>query len=369
MLKKFLLITAINFFLILLILYGFELFLRIKDPYREIQNRFSCGNKRIKITKEGWGILNGKVVSSWGHSVRFNSFGIKGFPSFRERDFETPKPKDTFRIMVLGDSFTWGVGISEDERYTNVLEKMLNERFPRQKFEVLNFSVLGFCTVEEANLLIAMKDIVNPDLIIIGFCINDPKPGPQGASPERDNFERKLEEKLGPPLKLMCKIGLSRLSDLIKNSIWKFAEIVNIIPTWQEVVDRAYNPESKEWNEFLKALREIKKVSDDMGLPPPIFAVLNHGTSNTKPTNYNHPDKELKLYLKWWHQAERAAKKRGFITCNIEDEIKRELSKVPLGVNKWDAHPSEKIHKIYAKKIFSVVCDIIENSKLEGVLK
>lgn len=369
MLKKFLLITAINFLLILLILYGFEFFLRIKDPQREIHNHFSGGNKEIRITKEGWGILNGKVISSWGHPVRFNSFGIKGLPSFRERNFESPKPKDTFRIMVLGDSFTWGVGIQEDERYTNVLEKMLNERFLHQKFEVLNFSVLGFCTVEEARLLIAMKDIVKPDLIIIGFCINDPKPGPESSSPERKNFEKKLEKKLSPFSKLMCKIGLSRLSGLIKNSIWKFAEIANIIPTWQEVVDRTYNPESREWNEFLKALRDIKKVSDDMGLPPPIFAVLNHGTSTVKPTNYSNPDKELKLYLKWWHQAERAAKKRGFITCNMEDEIKKELSNTPLGVNKWDAHPSDKLHKIYAKKIFSVVCDIIKNSKLEGAWK
>lgn len=369
MLKRFLLIATINFILILFILYGFEFFLRIKDPQREIQNHFSRGNKEIKITKEGWGILNGKVVSSWGYPVRFNNLGIKGLPSFRERNFETPKPKDTIRIMVLGDSFTWGVGIPEDKRYTNILEKMLNKYFPQGKYEVLNFSVLGFCTVEEAKLLMAMKEVVQPDLIIIGFCINDPKPGSQGTSPERTNFERKLERNFGKILRFMSKIGFSRLSGLLRNSIWKFAEIFNIIPSWEEVVDRAYNPESQEWNAFLRALRDIKKVSDEMGLPPPIFAILNHGTSTIRPTNYNNPDMELRLYLKWWHQAEKAARKRGFITCNMEEEIKRELSNVPLGVNRWDAHPSEKLHEIYARKIFSLVCDIIKNSKFDGDMK
>lgn len=363
--KSFFLFVVINTVLILFILYLFEAFLRISDPQREIQNRFSKGNKKIIINSGGWGFLNGRIVSSWGIPVYFRNLGINGV-SFREKPFKTKKPEGTFRIIVLGDSFSWGVGISEDKRYSNILEKLLNSRYKFKKFEVINLSVLGFPTVEERNLLIRMKDIVQPDLIIVGFCINDPKHGSQGSSPERENFKRKIENKFAPISKFMSKIGLKELSNFIIKSIWKFSELTNLIPTWQEVVDRAYNPNSKEWNEFLKALRDIKRVSDEMNLPPPIFAVLNHGTSASKPTNYERPNKELRLYMKWWHQAEKAAKKRGFMTCNMEEEIKRELSNTPLGVNKWDAHPSEKLHEIYARKIFSLVCDITENFGLYG---
>ncbi len=344
--KNFFFFVLFNSILILLILYGLEIFLRIKDPQREIQSRFSGGNREIQITKEGWGILNGKVVSSWGCPVYFNNFRLKGPFSFRQKSFEIPKPEGTFRIMILGDSFSWGVGMPEEKRYSNILERLLNSKFKFKKFEVINLSVLGFCTVEKSKLLRNMKDMVQPDLIIVGFCINDPKPGPQISSPERIEFERKTGKSLGSVLRFLGKIGLSKLADLIYKSVWKFAEISDIIPTWQEVVDRAYNPKSKEWNDFLKALRDIKNISDELGLPPPIFAVLNHGTSASKPTNYNKPDKELRLYLKWWHQAEKAAKKKGFITCNMEEEIKRELSNTPLGVNKWDAHPSEKLHEV-----------------------
>lgn len=363
--KSFFFFVTINIASILFILYTFEVFLRISDPQRKIQNYFSKGNRKIMINKEGWGTVDGKVVSSWGVPVYFRNLGINGI-SFRQKPFEINKPEGTFRIMVLGDSFSWGVGIPEDKRYSNILEKLLNSRYKFRKFEVINLSVLGFSTVEERNLLIRMKDIVKPDLIIVGFCINDPKPGPQSSSPERENFKRKIENKFSPISRFMSKIGLIELSNFIIKSIWRFSELTNLIPTWQEVLDRAYNPSSKEWNEFLKALRDIKKASDEMNLPPPIFAVLNHGTSASKPTNYERPDKELRLYLKWWHQAEKAAKKRGFITCNMEEEIKRNLSTTPLGVNKWDAHPSEKLHEIYARKIFSLICDIIKDSGLYG---
>jgi len=366
--KSFFFFVLINTVSILFVLYLFEAFLRVSDPQREIQKNFNQGNRGVKINREGWGVLDGRVVSSWGVPVYFNDLGINGL-SFRQKPFEIPKPKKVFRILVLGDSFSWGVGIREENRYSNLLEKLMNSRYKFKKFEVINLSILGFSTVEEKELLIRVKDIVEPDLIIVGFCINDPKRGPQSSSPERDNFKRNIERRFGPILKFMSKIGLKEFSNLIGRTVWKFAELINIIPTWQEVVDRAYNPKSKEWNDFLKALRDIKDISDGMGLPPPIFAVLNHGTSTANPTNYNKPDKELRLYMKWWHQAERAAKKRGFLTCNMEEEIKRELPNTPLGVNKWDNHPSEKLHEIYARKIFPLVCGIIENSRFYETMK
>ena len=60
-----------------------------------------------------------------------NAFGI------REREFDRPKWADSCRIMLLGDSFTWGAGLDIDERYGNLVEKRLNESFPGRKIEVI----------------------------------------------------------------------------------------------------------------------------------------------------------------------------------------------------------------------------------------
>jgi hypothetical protein len=62
---------------------GFEFFFR---PY-----------KHLPIN----GFVNGKRYT-WGRLVENNRYG------FRERNFKQPKPSDTYRVMVLGDSLTWG---------------------------------------------------------------------------------------------------------------------------------------------------------------------------------------------------------------------------------------------------------------------
>src|SRR5262249_13532460 len=57
-----------------------------------------------------------------GPAVRLNSLG------FREREIP-PKTAGRYRIAVVGDSFTWGQGIEEADRYSNLIEKFLGSGF------------------------------------------------------------------------------------------------------------------------------------------------------------------------------------------------------------------------------------------------
>jgi acetyltransferase AlgX (SGNH hydrolase-like protein) len=67
----------------------------------------------------------------------------------------------------LGDSFTWGWGVGDDEIYTEVLESLL------LNVEVINLGVAAFDTQQEFDYL-KMKGIkYNPDIVILGFCLND----------------------------------------------------------------------------------------------------------------------------------------------------------------------------------------------------
>ena len=89
----------------------------------------------------------------------------------------------TFRIIVLGDSYTRGDGIaSPKDVYTSVLEKRLKEVYKDINIEVINLGVSGFSTLNEFELLTKLYARLNPDMVIIQFLHNDAQiSGPQYA--------------------------------------------------------------------------------------------------------------------------------------------------------------------------------------------
>jgi hypothetical protein len=97
---------------------------------------------------------------------RINGQGFRG-----DRDFEYAKPKDVVRILVLGDSFTIGFEVQQDETYSAVLDKYLNSKGMRA--EVINAGVSGFGNAEELAFLEQEGMKFNPDFVVLGFYEND----------------------------------------------------------------------------------------------------------------------------------------------------------------------------------------------------
>ncbi len=296
------------------------------------------------------GIRDGRGYT-WGHPVTMNRL------RFRERDIVHPKPKGVTRVMVLGDSLTFGNGLATEERYTDLLELRLRDRFLKKKIEVLNFGVESASTVFESGVLSKGLAWVDPDLIIIGFCLNDPQPGQQGDSPEKLFFDRHF----GVPLRrvevLSRKIFLPHVGTAFRKGMYGLAEAAGFFPPWMKVLDQAYRKESAEWKEFEKALASIKEMSDKKKLPPPVFIVLNQGVTLNRPTDYRNPDKNLRHFLTWYRQAEEAAARLGFETVNVEDEIRSQLPNRILSVNPADNHPSAELNQLYAKKLAEKLAD------------
>lgn len=98
------------------------------------------------------------------HPPDLNSLG------FREREIQPKKP-GTYRIIVLGDSFTYGQGLLREDRLTEMLERRLNASRPGE-YEVLNFGAPGFNTVHELGLLDQVIGF-SPDFLLLQWFVND----------------------------------------------------------------------------------------------------------------------------------------------------------------------------------------------------
>jgi len=111
----------------------------------------------------------GYFEKTWHNIDRVNRFG------FRERDYELEKAPDTYRIAVIGDSFTFGQGIAEEDRFSNLLEQRLNADKSRRdvRYEVLNFGQPGKNTQDETGVLNKFVLPAKPDFIILQWYKND----------------------------------------------------------------------------------------------------------------------------------------------------------------------------------------------------
>ena len=96
---------------------------------------------------------------------RTNQFG------FNDRDYPLQKAPGMFRVLVLGDSFSWAGG--HDGNYTAILERKLENYYGSHKVDVINAGYSGTHTGEQLALLKKFGLQYNPDLVILGFFVGN----------------------------------------------------------------------------------------------------------------------------------------------------------------------------------------------------
>jgi len=105
---------------------------------------------------------------------------------FRGKEVEARKPAGTYRIVAIGDSQTYGSGVDEEEAWPVVLQGELAHAADGVRVEVMNCGVGGYNTGQEVAALETHWLAYEPDLVLLGFFVNDPivvEPGPESGAP------------------------------------------------------------------------------------------------------------------------------------------------------------------------------------------
>jgi len=111
----------------------------------------------IELTYTGW------LLRTAPSQMRTNALGGRGpaIPAKGERP----------RIIALGDSFTFGQGVEEDEAFPQVMARTLGSK--GLDVEVLNFGVPGHGQPQSVALLEHRLLDLQPDLVLINVFAND----------------------------------------------------------------------------------------------------------------------------------------------------------------------------------------------------
>lgn len=94
------------------------------------------------------------------YEVEINRHGM------RQGDVTFEPPHGCRRIAVMGDSFVWGIGVADEQRFTELLARRLKAT------EVLNFGVSGYCPVQ---YLLDLDHVLrfSPNIVILTFCLGN----------------------------------------------------------------------------------------------------------------------------------------------------------------------------------------------------
>ncbi len=99
------------------------------------------------------------------------------YKGFRGDVPKVSAPKQGYRILVLGDSYSWGDKVSDPKDiWPNVLENKLNKKYQGKNIQVINMSRCGWTTVNEMEIFLLYGTKLNADMLIVQYSLNDPLP-------------------------------------------------------------------------------------------------------------------------------------------------------------------------------------------------
>jgi lysophospholipase L1-like esterase len=128
------------------------------------------------VLRTDWSVerVFGVMERPWPRRIR-PTVNARGF---RDREHDTARPPGVSRIVILGDSLTWGRGVADAETWPRRLAGMLPETV-----ELVVLARPGWSTADQLRALERTGLSYDPDLVLLGVCTNDPEP-PEGVPGE-----------------------------------------------------------------------------------------------------------------------------------------------------------------------------------------
>jgi hypothetical protein len=168
-----------------------EIYLRRTQSYIVAQkdNLFRLGSVEqnpgllIRYTSKGKRLIPGAKVVIKNHwvsgrdiPVHINSLGFRG------DDVAAEPTRGVPRILMLGDSITWGDYVRDEETYVQQTASAL-ETALGYRVEAINAGIGDTGSQEQIDILEESGLQIHPDIVVLGFYLNDSRP-PWGFSGE-----------------------------------------------------------------------------------------------------------------------------------------------------------------------------------------
>ena len=163
-----LVLTSVSFCCII----GSEIFVRyvIDDGMEYNLEMWKYARKLKRVSEDssqGHKHIPNRSAHLMGVNVVINSHG------HRNKETTINKPPQTTRLVMLGDSLTFGWGVPLENTVSERLETLLNEGSHDKRFEVINAGIGNTNTEMQVARFLADEAKFSPDIVILNYFIND----------------------------------------------------------------------------------------------------------------------------------------------------------------------------------------------------
>jgi hypothetical protein len=259
---------------------------------------------------------------------------------FREREIAKQKPANVYRIAVVGDSFTYGQGITEEERFSKVIERKLNNA--KGGYEVLNFGKPGAETIDHIGFL---DDVLalDPDFVMLQWFSNDVEGHDKSARPRPYH--------LIPSDYLSGLLHRNSALFYLVNNQWNALQSrLGIVATYEEsMITRFGDPESDNSRRADHELEEFILRVKNNGIP--VGVVLFPRLVETGGNIENYPFGFL------FDRVIDVCRENDIHYLDMRPVFAGITPASELRVNRFDAHPSAYANEIAAEAILESFSD------------
>ncbi len=123
----------------------------------------------------GFQIVSTAKIDNFAKTQEWHKkYVVRNSKGYRDKEYSYEKPEGVFRILVLGDSQTFGHGINKlEDTWHKKLENSLNKNLDHPRFEIISLAGEGWNTDTQLYELFLNGFKFNPDLVLLAFYHND----------------------------------------------------------------------------------------------------------------------------------------------------------------------------------------------------
>ena len=261
----------------------------------------------------------------------------KNSRGYRDLERTVGKPPGVRRLVSLGDSFAWGASVEFEDAYPQRLERGLRRR-RHEPWQVVSLALPGMNTVDEAAQLETEGLAYGPDVVLLGFVLND-------SEDEAAAEARRAAEWAEPREKPRGVLDHSALFRLVSTRLWATAENRRRVRGYKSM----YAEDAPGWIAARSALRRMAGICRERGVPFVVVVFPLFG--NPLDDRYPFPEIHAKV-----------AQAAGEAGAKLVDLLPayRGLRSDLLVVNGVDdEHPNEIAHRIAAGVILHALDDVV----------